>query len=82
MFMFFNSIVSSHTIYRKGAFDHFDSIFCAGPHHIKEIKATEQLYNLNHKNLVMYGYGLLDKLQKTNQYKIRKYVLKMEEKRS
>jgi YidC/Oxa1 family membrane protein insertase len=60
----FHSIVSSHTIYRKGAFDHFDSIFCAGPHHIKEIKATEQLYNLNHKNLVMYGYGLLDKLQK------------------
>jgi len=60
----FHSIVSSHTIYRKGAFDHFDSIFCAGPHHVEEIKATEQLYNLNHKNLVMYGYGLLDKLQK------------------
>ena len=31
----FHSIVSTHTIYRKGAFDHFDSIFCAGPHHIE-----------------------------------------------
>ena len=61
----FHSIASSHTIYRKGAFDHFDSIFCAGSHHIKEIKATEQLYNLNHKNLVMCGYGLLDRLQKS-----------------
>ena len=60
----FHSIVSSHTIYRKGAFDHFDSIFCTGPHHVEEIKATERLYNLNHKNLVECGYGLLDKLQK------------------
>ena len=61
----FHSIVSSHTIYRKGAFDHFDSIFCTGPHHVEEIKATELLYNLNHKNLVECGYGLLDKLQKS-----------------
>ena len=61
----FHSIVSSHTIYRKGAFDHFDSIFCTGPHHVEEIKATERLYNLNHKNLVECGYGLLDKLQKS-----------------
>ena len=60
----FHSIVSTHTIYRRGAFDHFDSIFCTGPHHVEEIKATERLYNLNHKNLVECGYGLLDKLQK------------------
>ena len=60
----FHSIVSTHTIYRKGAFDHFDSIFCAGPHHIEEITATESVYSLNHKNLVEHGYGLLDKLQK------------------
>ena len=60
----FHSTASSHTIYRKGAFDHFDSIFCTGPHHVKEIKATEQLYDLKQKNLVACGYGLLDKLQK------------------
>ena len=61
----FHSMVSTHMVYRKNAFDSFDTIFCVGHHHIEEIKATEKLYNLNHKNLVMYGYGLLDKLQKS-----------------
>ena len=65
----FHSIVSSHTIYRKGAFDNFDSIFCVGPHHVEEISATESVYNLNHKNLVECGYGLLDKLQKSKPVK-------------
>ena len=59
----FHSIVSTHTIYRKGVFDHYDSIFCVGPHHVKEISATESVYDLNHKNLIQYGYGLLDSLQ-------------------
>ena len=59
----FHSIVSTHTIYRKGAFDHYDSIFCVGPHHVKEISSTESVYDLNHKNLIQYGYGLLDSLQ-------------------
>ena len=59
----FHSIGSTHTIYRKGAFDHYDSIFCVGPHHVKEISATESVYDLNHKNLIQYGYGLLDSLQ-------------------
>ena len=65
----FHSIVSSHTIYRKGAFDHFNTIFCVGPHHVEEISATESVYNLNHKNLVPCGYGLLDKLQKNKPVK-------------
>ena len=59
----FHSMVSTHTIYRKGAFDHYDSIFCVGPHHVKEISAMESVYDLNHKNLIQYGYGLLDSLQ-------------------
>jgi len=59
----FHSIVSTHRIYRKGAFDHYDSIFCVGPHHVKEISSTESVYDLNHKNLIQYGYGLLDSLQ-------------------
>ena len=77
----FHSIVSTHTIYRKGAFDHFDSIFCVGPHHIDEITATESVYNLNHKNLVEYGYGLLDKLQKNKPVKNQKNSTKYEKKK-
>jgi YidC/Oxa1 family membrane protein insertase len=46
----------------KGAFNHFDTIFCVGPHQIQEFRATEQLYNLKQKNLVECGYGLFDKL--------------------
>jgi len=65
----FHALNSTHRNFRKGAFDHFDSVFCTGPHHVQEIKATEQLYNLNHKNLVECGYGLLDKLQKNKPMK-------------
>ena len=61
----FHAMNSTHRNYRKGAFDHFDSIFCTGSHHVEEIEATEQLYNLKQKNLVECGYGVLDKLQKT-----------------
>ena len=68
----FHSIVSTHTIDRKGAFDHYDSIFCTGPHHIEEITATESVYSLKHKNLVEHGYGLLDKLQKNKPLKNQK----------
>ena len=49
----------------KEALDHFDTIFCVGPHWIKEFRAIERLYNLKQKNLVECGYGLLDKLLKT-----------------
>jgi|TARA_Y100000310_G_scaffold201116_1_gene201201 YidC/Oxa1 family membrane protein insertase len=48
----------------KGAFDHFDSIFCVGPHQIQEFHATEKLYNLKQKNLVECGHSLFDKLIK------------------
>ena len=55
-----HSLVSLHMAYRKGAFDHYDTIFCAGPHHIKELRAMEKKYNLPKKNLLEHGYGRLD----------------------
>ena len=57
-----HSLVSLHMIYRKGAFDHYDTIFCAGPHHVKEIRAMEEKYNLPAKKLVEHGYGRLDSI--------------------
>jgi hypothetical protein len=59
-----HSLVSLHMIYRKGAFDHYDTIFCAGPHHLKEIRAMEQKYQLPAKNLVEHGYARLDDIIK------------------
>lgn len=58
----FHAMVSTHMIYRKGAFDHYDTIFCVGPHHMREIRETEQLYGLPAKKLLDVGYPLLDDL--------------------
>lgn len=63
----FHSIFSTHTYLRNDALFNFDTIFCAGPHHIVEIKKTEELYSLNSKNLIEYGFGRVDDLlQKKN----------------
>ena len=55
-----HSPVSQHMIYNEKAFNHFDTIFCAGPHHVKEIREMEKKYGLSKKNLVEHGYGRLD----------------------
>ncbi len=60
----FHSIVSTHMIYRKQAFDHFDTILCAGPHHEEEIRKREQVYGLKPKRLLKHGYGNLDAIIK------------------
>ena len=63
-----HSLVSLHMIYRKGAFDSFDTIFCSGEHHIKEIQAMENKYNLKKKKLIKYGYGKIDDLILENKF--------------
>ena len=66
----------------KRAFEHFNTIFCVGPHQIQELRATEQLYNLKQKNLVEYGYGLLDKLIKSKpSYKQQNFLSKNNKKK-
>lgn len=57
-----HSLVSLHMVYRKGAFDYFDTIFCAGPHHVKEIRKIESTYNLPKKDIVIHGYERLDSI--------------------
>ena len=53
---------SVHMCYRKGAFDHFDTIMCNGPFQVSEHRATEKVYGLKPKKLVESGYPLLDTL--------------------
>jgi len=53
---------SVHMCYRKGAFDHFDTVMCNGPFQVAEHRATEALYHLRAKKLVESGYPLLDTL--------------------
>lgn len=60
----FHSIVSSHMIYRKGAFDAYDTVLCVGPHHVDELRRTEETYRLRRKELVEHGYGRLDAIRR------------------
>ena len=56
----FHSIVSTHMIYRRRAFDHYDTVFCVGPHHVNEIRSAERVFALPPKNLVDHGYNRLE----------------------
>lgn len=47
---------------RKGALDHFDTVFMTNEQFEREIIALEEVNNLPHKNLVEYGYDLLDEM--------------------
>ncbi len=58
-----HSLVSSHMAYRAGAFDHFDAVLCAGPHHEAELRAIEEKSGLKAKLLLRHGYGRLDAIR-------------------
>lgn len=58
----FHGPTSTTMCVREGAYDHFDTIFCVGPHQVEEIRATEKLYGLPQKTLVPVGFGLIDNL--------------------
>jgi len=58
----FHSMFSIHSYLRKSAIDNYDTIFCVGDHHEKEIRETEKIYKLKPKQLIKYGFGRLDTL--------------------
>jgi YidC/Oxa1 family membrane protein insertase len=58
----FHSMFSIHSYLRKGAIDNYDTIFCVGEYHEKEIRETERKYQLKPKKLIKYGFGRLDTL--------------------
>ena len=58
----FHAAVSTHQQYRKHAFDNYDSIFCTGEYQEKEIRLAEARYQQKPKDIVRYGYPLLDEL--------------------
>jgi len=61
-FYVFHSLVSTHMMYLGGAFDHYDTILCTGPHHEKEIRRREGLNSLPPKRLVEAGYYRLERV--------------------
>lgn len=57
---------------RKGCMDHFDTIFCAGPHQVDEIRETEKVYGIPAKRLIEVGYPLIDEIREKFQTTIHK----------
>ena len=65
----FHSMFSTHSYLREKALFHYNTIFCVGEHHIKEIRNTEKIYNLKPKELLNYGFSRLDELIDNNNEK-------------
>lgn len=57
-----HDMMSVHMGFRFAALDHFDTIFCTGPHVTAEVRATEKTYNLPGKTLIPFGYPLAESL--------------------
>jgi len=58
----FHSLVSTHMMYRQGAFDYYDSLLCVGPRQIEEITKYEKMHKLKKKELVKAGYYRLERI--------------------
>jgi CDP-glycerol glycerophosphotransferase (TagB/SpsB family) len=56
----FHAAVSMHQQYREKAFFHYDAIFATHAAHNREIKALEEKYGWKPKDIINYGYPLLD----------------------
>ncbi len=60
----FHSPASVHMVYNFKAFDYYDSLLCVGPHQVREILKTEELYELKPKRLVETGYHRIEELHR------------------
>ena len=56
-----HSLASMHVIYPEGAFDHFDYIFCAGPHHLRELTQMLRKREIRNCTLIPAGYEIVDR---------------------
>jgi len=83
-FYIFHSILSSHSIYNDQAFNHYDYILTAGPHHEVEVRCVEEYYKLNKKTIIPFGYPrildlkqeyLINNQKKTKNTNVEKTIL-------
>ena len=58
----FHSMGSTHMVDHENSFDHYDSLFCAGPHQFAEIRKREEIKNLPAKHLFDYGHPRLEEV--------------------
>lgn len=58
----FHSMGSTHMVDNENSFDHYESLFCAGPHQVAEIRRREELKGLQAKHLFDYGHPRLERV--------------------
>jgi YidC/Oxa1 family membrane protein insertase len=58
----FHSMGSTHMVDNENSYDHYDSLFCAGPHQVREIRRREELKGLPAKHLFDYGHPRLEEV--------------------
>jgi YidC/Oxa1 family membrane protein insertase len=56
----FHSMGSTHMVDNEDSFDHYESLFCAGPQQVREIRRREELKGLPAKHLFDYGHPRLE----------------------
>lgn len=56
----FHSLGSTHMVDHANSFDAYDTLFCAGPHQVAEIRRREELEGLPAKRLFDYGHPRLE----------------------
>lgn len=58
----FHGMGSTHMVDFANSYDHYDSVLCAGPHQMREIRRREELAGLPAKRLIEHGYARLEAL--------------------
>jgi YidC/Oxa1 family membrane protein insertase len=58
----FHSMGSTHMVDHEDSFDHYDTLFCTGPHQLREIRRREELKSLPAKDLFDYGHPRLEQV--------------------
>jgi len=60
-----HGVGSYHLTHRKGAVDHYDTVFCYSKNNNEEVRNTEIIYGLPEKKLINVGFGLLNTMIKS-----------------
>lgn len=58
----FHSMGSTHMVDHANSYDAYDSLFCVGPHHVRELRRREELAGLPPRHLFEYGHPRLEAL--------------------
>jgi YidC/Oxa1 family membrane protein insertase len=53
---------STHMVDNEDSFDHYETLFCTGPHQVAEIRRREELKGLEPKQLFEYGHPRLEQV--------------------